>query len=997
MRSPAGMLFLLLAATLSWGAAQSDELKRQFENPPDSARPGVYWYFMDGNLDRRGITADLEAMKAAGIGNLIFLEVNVGVPRGPVNFLSEPWQDLFAHAVHEAERLGLEITLGSGPGWTGSGGPWVKPEESMQHLVAAAIEVQGPSSFHARLPVPEPRRPFFDTLTPELAAKRAAFYRDVAVLALPTPAADQRIADIDEKALYYRSPYSSVAGVKPFLPSPARYPQVPVDAVIPVDRIVDLTNRLASDGTLDWPVPDGRWTILRLGSRNNGANTRPAPVPGLGFECDKFDPAALEAHFQEYVGKLLNKVGRRQAGAGWTMLHIDSWEMGAQNWTAHFREEFQRRRGYDPLPFYPVYTGRIVGNLELSERFLWDLRKTGQELVIENHAERLKQLGRRHGFGLSIEPYDMNPTADLALGAVADVPMAEFWSKDFGFDTSFSCLEAASLAHTLGRPVVAAEAFTAGGEEAMRQYPGSTKNQGDWALCAGINRFVIHTFAHQPLGDARPGMTMGPYGVHWDRNQTWWPMVSEYHRYLSRCSFLLRQGSAIADILYLTPEGAPHVFRPPVSALAGENPMPDRKGYNFDGCAPETLEAHAVVKDGRIVFPGGSSYRLLVLPAFETMTPSLLSKIAALVEQGATLVGRPPIKSPSLSGYPACDEKVRAGAEALWGTLESPAAITERPFGRGRIYWGGHLTAAGSDLYPDYDATAALLRRAGTPEDFEGPVRYTHRRTKELDIYFLANRTDSQVDASCTFRVDRALPELWDPLTGRIKSLPEFSRAQSRTTVPMSFEPYQSFFVVFRNADSSGSQPALIGHNFARLQPIARLEGPWSVTFDPKWGGPAGITFQELVDWTARPEPGIKYYSGIATYQKVFDLDSALNGSHRLWLGLGKVSVIARVRLNGSDLGVVWCAPWSVDITDHLRAKDNRLEIEVANLWANRLIGDQQSPDKNVREVRWPTGLLEGRSFRTGRYTFSTHQYYRADSPLQSSGLLGPVEIVTRK
>jgi len=591
----------------------------------------------------------------------------------------------------------------------------------------------------------------------------------------------------------------------------------------------------------------------------------------------------------------------------------------------------------------------------------------------------------------------MNPTADLALGAVADVPMAEFWSQGFGFDTSFSCLEAASLAHTLGRPVVAAEAFTAGGEEAMRQYPGSMKNQGDWALCAGINRFVFHTFAHQPLGDARPGMTMGPYGVHWHRNQTWWPMASEYHRYISRCSFLLRQGAAIADILYLTPEGAPHVFRPPVSALTGANPMPDRKGYNFDGCAPETLEAHAGVKDGRIVFPGGGSYRLLALPALETMTPSLLCKIAALVEQGATLVGGPPLKSPSLSGYPACDEEVRAKAQTLWGSLEPPAAMTERPFGKGRICWGGNLTAAGSELYPSYEATAALLRKAGTPEDFEsqGPVRYTHRRTKELDIYFLANRTGLPVDASCTFRVDRVVPELWDALTGHISALPEFSRTQGRTTVPMRFEPYQSFFVVFRKADSSGSRPALTGRNFAQLQPIARLEGPWTVTFDPKWGGPGEITFQELVDWTARPEPGIKYYSGIATYQKLFDLNSATNGHPRLRLRLGRVNVVARVRLNGSDLGVVWCAPWSVDITDHLRAKDNRLEIEVANLWANRLIGDQQVPDKNVREVQWPTGLLEGRSLKTGRYTFSTHQYYKADSPLQSSGLLGPVEIVT--
>ena len=434
MSLPARILqALILIAALFPGTSELDDLEKLFTNPPDSARPGVYWYFMDGNLDREGMTADLESMKAAGIGNLIFLEVNVGVPRGPVNFLSEPWQDLFAHAVHEAERLGIEITLGSGPGWTGSGGPWVKPEQSMQHLVAASVNVQGPSIFQATLPVPEPRKPFFDTLPPQLIERRAAFYEDVAVLAVPTQVGDHRIADIDEKALYYRSPFSSVEGVKPYLPSTSRYPELPAEAVIPIDKVFDLTSRLGSDGSLSWQVPAGSWTILRFGRRNNGANTRPAPLPGLGFECDKFDAAALDAHFQEYAGKLLNKVGQRKVGAGWTMLHIDSWEMGAQNWTANFREEFRRRRGYDPLPYYPTYTGRIVGSLELSERFLWDVRKTAQELVIQNHAERLKELGRRYGLGLSIEPYDMNPTADLALGAVADIPMCEFWSQDFGY------------------------------------------------------------------------------------------------------------------------------------------------------------------------------------------------------------------------------------------------------------------------------------------------------------------------------------------------------------------------------------------------------------------------------------------------------------------------------------------------------------------------------------------------------------------------------------
>ena len=359
---------------------------------------------------------------------------------------------------------------------------------------------------------------------------------------------------------------------------------------------------------LNWNIPAGKWTIMRFGKRNNGAVTRPAPAPGLGFEADKFDTASFNAHYNTYIGKLINKVqpGISKTGGGWTMIHIDSWEMGAQNWSPDFREQFIKRRGYDPLLYLPVYTGRIVNSLEMSERFLWDIRQTSSELIVENHAGQFKKLGRRNGFRLSIEPYDMNPSADLDLGGVADVPMCEFWSDGFGFNSAFSCIEATSIAHVAGLPVVASESFTADSPEAWKKYPGNMKNQGDWAFCMGINRFFYHTFAHKPLPDKyRPGMTMGPYGVHWDRGQTWWPMAEAYHKYITRCQFVLSQGKAVADILYLTPEGAPQVFLPPKSALEGTSVMPDKKGYSFDGCSPVFLMKNAAVKDNRIVFPGG--------------------------------------------------------------------------------------------------------------------------------------------------------------------------------------------------------------------------------------------------------------------------------------------------------------------------------------------------------------------------------------------------------
>ena len=427
----------------------------------------------------------------------------------------------------------------------------------------------------------------------------------------------------------------------PFIPAPADFPAVSTDQCISSKQILDLTDKLAQDGRLIWDIPPGNWTIMRFVRTTTGQTTRPAPDPGLGFETDKFDRAALDAHFDAFVGTLIKMVGEpKHTDRGLTTLHFDSWEMGSQNWSGHFRDEFKKRRSYDPLHFLPAMTGHVVDNAAVSERFLWDLRQTAQELVIENQALRLKELGHLHHMDFSLEPYDLNPCSDLALGSVADVPQCEFWSKGYGVHTEFSCFEAASIAHTMGRPIVAAESFTSMPGEDWRQYPGAMKAQTDWALCTGINRFAIHRYQHQPWLDRFPGMTMGPHGVYWERTQTWWDMVPAYHLYLARCQQLLRQGLPVADILYLVPEGAPHVFLPPKSATQGD--LPDHLGYNFDGCAPDTLIERAAVRDGLITFPDGMSYRVLVMPRFDTMTPRLLRKIGDLVVAGATVIGAPP-------------------------------------------------------------------------------------------------------------------------------------------------------------------------------------------------------------------------------------------------------------------------------------------------------------------------------------------------------------------
>jgi hypothetical protein len=686
------------------GSGEPDILVQQFIQPPDSARPWVYWYFMDGNLTSDGMVADLEAMKRGGIGGAIYLEVGLGVEPGPVQFMSPEWQELVTNAFSYADQLGLQIALAAGPGWCGAGGPWVTPENSMQHLVSSETAVYGPRRFEGKLPRPLPRMPFFgeDTLPPELHKEWKEFYKDVMVLAFPSPAGHARIRDVDEKALYTRGSYSSqILGpftkrpwVRPMLPSSARYDATPAEQCIAKTRVLNLTGKLGPDGSLVWDVPPGSWTIMRMGRTLTGQTTRPAPNPGLGLETDKFSRAAVDAHFEAYVAKLLNRVGeRKHPGSGLTTLHFDSWEMGSQNWTVQLAAEFSKRRGYDLLPFLPAFSGYFVEDQEKSERFLWDVRQTAQELVIENHATRLRELGQRHGLQFSLEPYDLNPCSDLALGAVADIPMAEFWSKLNDFSTDFSVVEATSVGHTQGCPVVAAEAFTADPEEHWLQHPGSMKDQSDWALCAGINRIVFHRFQAQPWSDRFPGMTMGldgGYGVHWDRTQTWWSMVPAYHLYLSRCQQMLRRGLFVADVLYLIPEGAPNVFLPPPTVfLPGK--MADRQGHNFDGCSPDTLIARASVKDGEIVFPDGMRYRLLVLPQIETMTPALLRKIVELVEEGASVIGIPPQKSPSLVNYPNCDREVQTLSAKLWGSASNKSP---RKVGKGEVWYDDGATRA---------------------------------------------------------------------------------------------------------------------------------------------------------------------------------------------------------------------------------------------------------------------------------------------------------------
>jgi hypothetical protein len=751
---------------------------------------------------------------------------------------------------------------------------------------------------------------------------------------------------------------------------------------------------------------------------------------------DRFSSEAFQYHFDQFHQKLLDKIGKLHKGRGLTTLHLDSWESSSQNWTPEFRKAFKRLRGYDPLPFFPAYTGQVVGSREQTERFLWDLRRTAQDLTLEHHAGAIKKLAHRNGLSFSCEPYDMNPAGDLDLGAVADVPMCEFWTS--GIDSSYSCIEASSIAHTLGRPVVRAEAFTTPPGIGHKHNPADLKNQTDWAFCMGVNELIFHTFQHQPLGveGPKPGMAMGPYGLQWNRNQTFWPMVSAYHDYLARCGQMLRQGQSVTDILYLTPEGAPHIFEPPEDAVTRKDFMREKKEYHFDVVSPLILMERATVEKGRICFGDGSSYRMLVLPLVETMTPELLKTLERLVRKGATIQGLPPKKSPSLADYPRCDTRVAELAQELWGKGPLPAEATELKYGKGRLLVGGASTLPASvdKLYPSYASTVAFLQKQGILPALQssGNLRYICRQTKELDIFFVGNRDATQQCVTATFRSEGGLPEFWNPINGSRRILPVAQRIEKGcVSIPLTFDTYESGFVVFRRKtpelahagagkhsgrhgqsssfingsaeprppdagqlSKNGMEGEPVVSRQGGLQPVLNLTNAWEVTFDPQWGGPkAPVAFQALVDWSKHADPAIKFYSGIATYKTTFDAPPA-GPVPLLYLSLGSVYKIARVKLNGETLGIVWTPPYRLDVTGKLRPTGNVLEIEVANTWANRLIGDQQPGDKGVRTLRWENGLLEGKSYPAGRYTFTTANVYKPTSPLQESGLLGPVQLV---
>ena len=747
----------------------------------------------------------------------------------------------------------------------------------------------------------------------------------------------------------------------------AATPAVPADQVIARGNVIDLTSHMAKDGTLDWDVPSGKWIILRMGYSLTGEKNHPATPEATGYEVDKLSRKHVDAYVENYVGQVSNALGP-YFGKSFRYFLMDSWEAGLENWTDDMIAEFRRRRGYDPTPFMPVFTGRIVESADVSDRFLWDFRRTIADLLAENHYGATTEYFHKRGVGLYAEAMGAGlPTTGDGLenkGRV-DVPMGEFWTPLPGqSDTPehpADVREAASGAHIYGKKIVGAESFTSMPFiPGWGQSPFYLKPLADKYMAMGVNRIIFHTSDHQPFVDGRhkPGITLWMFGQHYSRNITWAEQAVAWNTYLARNSYLLQQGLFVGDLAYYYGEGAPVT----VPFWKQVNPAPPA-GYNYDYLDTEVLLNRMSVRDGRLVLPDGMSYRVLVLPEdVDRLTVPVARKIRDLVAAGATVVAPRLAQSPSLTDYPACDQEVRAIANAVWGPIDGKS-VTEHSYGKGKVYWGTPVQS--------------VLEAQKTPPDFEynrpnfdTELVWIHRRAGDADIYFVANQKDRAEDIETSYRVEGREAELWHPDTGAIEPA-EYKIESGRTIVPLHLDPDGSVFVVFRRSASAPSRT--LPHPVSAE--LATVQGPWQVTFPPNWGAPPRITMDNLVSWTKSRDDGVKYFSGTATYMKEIQAPQEwFHPGAKVVLDLGTVKEIAEVSVNGNSLGILWKPPYQADVTGALKPGANRLEVRITNLWPNRIIGDQFLPaDK--------------------RFTFTVYHAYKKDSPLLESGLLGPVKL----
>lgn len=1084
-----------LALTAAAAHAQ-DPLAAGFKSPPDAARPRVWWHWMNSNVSITGIDQDLAWMKRVGIGGVQNFDGSLNTPRlvqTPSPYMSEGWKTAFRHAVTRADSLGLEFTIASSPGWSETGGPWVKPEQAMKKLVWSERVVEGGATRVGPLPAPPSVAGVFqDIAAPTTAAFSGAslqplppLYRDAAVVAFRIPAPEAELAprvtassaidvamlrdgdrtkrvdlpfgpdstawvqftfgqptavrgltivaggggrgggaattprlQVSDDGEVFRTLNDIPRGGAPqttisFSPVTARHfrvlfrqpapggggggfgggggrggapvtaqqlmelslnsgarvhrfedkagwshidgieamptPAVPAELAVPKRDVIDLTSLMKSDGTLDWTPPAGRWMVLRLGWSLAGTMNRPASPEGTGLEVDKLNADHVRAYLDSYLGIYQGAIGSALMGRkGLRYMLTDSYEAAASNWTDGMIAEFQKRRGYDPRPWLPVLTGRVVESAEASDRFLWDFRRTLSDLIADNHYSELSKQLHARGMGRYGESHEVGRAFigdGMEVKKSADVPMGATWlGRAFYPNLTLPDIrESASVAHLYGQNLAAAESFTVGGgpTTSYAVAPEQIKPLADRMLANGLNRFVVHTSVHQPLDSLGPGIGLGPFGQWFTRKETWAEQAGPWVTYLARSSHLLQQGRFAADIAYLYGEDEN------ITALFQQRAPAVPAGYAWDFVNADAVRNILTVKNGKITAPSGASYRMLVLDqSTQRMTVPTLRKIRDLVRVGAVVVGAKPIETPSLTDDPAEFKRL---ADAVWGG-----------------------NAGTGKVFATVDAALSSLRLA--PDlDFHGDtsIAFVHRKLPDGEIYFVTNLGDRDASTEMTFRVTGKAPELWRADDGTITPV-SYRTLAGGTAVTLAMPPHEAMFVVFRSPARAASRR--IAEPI--ITTLTTIAGPWSLAFPRDRGAPESTTLPTLTSWTENGDVGVKYFSGTATYSNSVQVPGewAANGA-RLLLDLGSVKNVAEVRINGRPAGVAWKAPFRLDVTDALKPGTNTLEIRVSNLWPNRLIGDKQP------------GVSR-------KYAFAVNDPYRADSPLLPSGLLGPVQLL---
>ena len=964
--------------TLKRSAASLTELRTGFVTPPPAARLRCYWWWLNGNTDAATITNDLEQMKAKGFGGALLVDAdgadqdgNADVPAGPT-FGSKPWTALYLHALREADRLGLEITLNITSGWN-LGGPGVTPQYASKVLTWSGTQVEGGKAMTLALPMP---------------ASKNGFYRQIAVLAYPlahgralapqpgseiarTPksgAAEQaRSAEIRTRRSAGEEAGFSMPNTSEMLIDTV--PGDPTGAAIYADTratdVQNLTSKVGADGVLRWLPPAGDWEILRIGYTDSGVRVSTASGAWQGLAIDYMSRAAFQNYWRRSVEPLL--IAARPFHS-LKYLATDSWEMGGENWTDTFREEFLRRRGYDPVPWLPVVAGRIVGSRDQSTRFLTDLRRTVADLITANQYGTFAEDAHAYGLGVQAEsggPHGA-PIDALETFRTAAMPQTEFWSQNAHRSTDearFFTKEAASAAHIYGQRLVAAEGETSVGPQWSESLATDLKPSFDMSITEGMNRLVWHQFTSSPASTDLPGQEYFA-GTHLNPKVTWWNAGTAFFLYLNRVQFVMQQGLPVDDLLYFYGDNVPNFVR-----LKADDPAHVLPGYDYDVTDEDALLHTIDMAGGRLRGPSGMQWKALALPETRRISLPVLKRVEKYVAEGGTVIG---LKPQSTTGreMPQTQAAFQALADKLWGA-QCPVG-SRHAYGKGQLFCtaDAHAAFAAMGLPPDVTVLGDNQRVLGASST--SALDYIHQRIGGTDLYFLRNGSNMVSRHQVSFRITGELPQVWDPLTGTMQAAPGARLLPvGRVEVPVALPPFGSSILVFAKS---------IGHPVAPHAPTTdtmpvTVTGKWGIAFQAGRGAPqTPVETTALKSWTTWSDLGVRYFSGTATYQATVTAPAVAAGK-RVWLRFPMVLEIGQVTINGKSAGTVWAEPFMLRVDPFLHPGANHLSIAVTNLWPNRIIGDLQPSAKK-------------------HYTSTNIRRYKADSPLLPSGLIGQPEWV---